>query len=230
MVRHLLIPALVIAAAAGLAGCSSENDTEAGEQSPKPDALCGVAKDSTARNALTDLAGTKDMKSMDFAGTAKVAKDMKANLAAPMDDRKRSACGIYPMKDANNGITFDFSWNERFSFKESSSPQSDAVFYNLGDAVGQTLSDKAAYIYLPCDVPGAKESENRLVAAHAYNSMPQNDQAEGDSSDNQLLVLNAVSRELVSELGCANDPLKGAPNLKHYPTMSDAANAASTSS
>ncbi|MEV0600666.1 hypothetical protein AB0I82_15415 [Streptomyces sp. NPDC050315] len=227
MVRHLLIPALVITVAAGLAGCSSENDTEAGGQSTKPDSLCGVAKDSAAHKALIDLAGTKDMKSMDFAGVAKVAKDMKSNLTAPLEDRKRSACGVYPATDANNGITFDFSWDERFSFKESSSPQSDAVFYNLGDAVGQTLSDKASYIYLPCDVPGAKESGNRLVAAHAYNSMPQNGQVEENSGDNQLLVLNAVSRELVSELGCANDPLKGAPDLKHYPTMSDAAGAPS---
>lgn len=230
MVRHLLIPALVITVAAGLTGCSSKDDTEAGGQSPKSDALCGVAKDGTARKSLVDLAGTKGLKSMDFAGIAKVAKDMKANLSAPLEDRKRSACGVYPVSDTTEGITFDFSWEKRFSFTESTTPQSDAVFYHLGDAVGQTLSDKAAYIYFPCDVPGTEESTNRFVTAHAYNHMPQNDQAKGDPGDNQLTILNAVSRELVGKLGCTNEPLKGSPDLKHYATMADAADAATRTS
>lgn len=232
MVRNLLIYTFAIAAAAGVTSCSSNpGESEAKSSTTKTDNLCETAGDDKAKKALFNLAGTHDVRSMDFGGIPRVVGQLKATLTAPLeseDTRPLNTCGIYPAREGADGITVDFSWEDKFPFSDSDRPDSDKVFYNLGEAVGEVLNGKASYIYSPCEIRGkyAKEADKRFVVAHAFNHMAENQPVTADSQDDQLTVLNAVARELTRKLGCVNDPLKNAPVLTHYPTMADAADAA----
>ncbi|GAA0459608.1 hypothetical protein [Streptomyces olivaceiscleroticus] len=236
MVRNLLICTFIVAAVAGVTSCSPDSGgNEANGNTAKTDSLCGTASDGKAKKALFTLAGTQDLRSIDFGGVSEVASQLRETLDTPLehkDTRPLSTCGIYPARQDAEGITIEFSWEDRFAFSDSDDPDSDKVFYNLGESVGEVLSGKSSYIYTPCEIPGkyAKEADRRLIVAHAFNHMADGGPVTTNSQDDQLTVLNAVARQLTRKLGCANAPLKNAPDLQHYPTMSDAADAAGTPS
>lgn len=226
MVRNLLIAATVGALALGATSCASGP----GDDEAKTGDLCGISGDSAAKNALTDLLGTSALETDHDGDVSEAAKEMKDGLTHPLgagDESGSDVCSI-ALRDQRPGddVTFSFSWRYAFSLEKSSEPSSEATFYNLDGAVGESSTDHAR-IYVPCTPPGdsASPDRDRFLLAQSESTLPRNREAKANPRDNQLTALHAVARKMAREVGCANEPLKAKADLTHYDTLQDAARA-----
>ncbi|MER7398463.1 hypothetical protein ABT381_23485 [Streptomyces sp. NPDC000151] len=228
MVRNLLIAATVGALALGATSCASGPADD--EATAKAGDLCGIAGDSTAKNALTDLLGTSALETDHDGDVSEAAKEMKDGLTHPLgagDESGSDVCSI-ALRDQHAGddLTFSFAWRYAFSLEETSETSPGSTFYNLDGAVGESSTDRAR-IYVPCTPPGdsASPDRDRFLLAQSESALPRNRDAKANPRDNQMTALHAVARKMAHEVGCANEPLKAKTDLTHYDTLQDAARA-----
>ncbi|MFJ1615526.1 MULTISPECIES: hypothetical protein [unclassified Streptomyces] len=199
--RWAVSGALVLAAATG---CSNESDK--GPDGLSASQVCDGTLTASAAAALerigdtdrfTELTGTNDIGDPNKFSVKLAAKRLH-------DERgQRGQCNLYKVGNDSGYplmvIDFEPVAKHPDSEKAKKNMDRDEIVFPLG-LFAYTAGDNGAYLYFSCPTEGP-EGKTPYVKADMYTSKGQMN-ADSTGKD-RMTILNAVSRGLAKELGCA---------------------------
>ncbi|GAA2770333.1 hypothetical protein GCM10010521_54130 [Streptomyces rameus] len=164
--------------------------------------------DASAGHALQRLAGTERFDESTGTGEAGESRTFSArNAVKHMHDeyRKRSACWVYRTGDDSGQplLEIRFSASQSYPSTSGKAAGGDKVSYSLGlyARVGRAGAD----LFFRCPTKAASKDayigDTKYVKAELFSTASQ---LLGDSVDkDRMVILNAVSRKVAQEAGCA---------------------------
>ncbi|MGW2642230.1 hypothetical protein [Streptomyces sp. NPDC001348] len=191
----------------GISACSGGDGAQEVATLPASQ-VCASTLDSSAAAALERIGGTA--KFTELPGTDDSGKPNKFSLkhAASTiheDQTLRNQCVVFKAGDKTGHplISVDFSADNHVPSKHTSaaSDESGQAFYSLG-AYAKTNRSISALLYFECSTKNSQKSTSHIRAS--LTSAPGQVAAKATGQD-LMTVLNAVSRGMAQQLGCASE-------------------------
>jgi hypothetical protein len=210
--RTLIVLRTVVGTAVlafSISSCGGGDDAEE-EPSVSATQVCASTLDSSAATALQHMGDTEkftELPGVDDSGESNKFSLKRAASTIHNDVTQRNQCVIFKAGDKTGHplINLDFSAEKYHPNTGKSADDEESVdaIYPIG-VYAKTYGNVSATIYFKCSThePGKTQTLTPYVKAYLYSTP---DQASSKSTGRDLItVLNAVSRGMAKQLGCAS--------------------------